>query len=347
MKDRYTITQDILKKVGQIDQFKGEWERYELLYPQELARLKKVTTIESTGSSTRIEGSQMSDQDIEKFLQGLQISKFRERDMQEVKGYKELLETVFANYTDIDFSENVIKGFHKILLKFSDKDQRHLGDYKKHSNRVAAYDSKGKVVGVIFETTPPYLTSKEMQELVEKTTVWFNGEDKHGLLIIAEFVVDFLSIHPFQDGNGRLSRILTNFLLLKHGYEFVQYTSLEKIIEDNKKLYYLALRRSQKNRGKKNEDIGEWINFFLDVLILLIKKNQRKMKNKVGRLTSDEKQEMILDYLKKNKKITNPEARKLLYMSERGVRHLLNRMIKLEQIKAGGASKQGRFYVLR
>lgn len=305
--------------------------------------MKKLTTLESTGASTRIEGSQMLDEEIEQFLQGLNIQKFRERDTEEVKGYKELLEIVFDNFKDIDFSESIIKGFHKILLKYSKKDQRHLGDYKKHSNRVATQDSKGKIIGVIFETTPPYLTPKQMQELVDKTNVWFNGKDKHALLIIAEFIVDFLSIHPFQDGNGRLSRILTNFLLLKQGYEFTQYTSLEKIIEDNKKLYYLALRRSQKNRGKKIEDISEWMNFFLDILVLLISKTKHRMKNKVGRLTLEEKQKMVLDYLKKNKKITNKEARELLYMSERGIRKILNKMAENKMIIAYG-EKKGRYY---
>ncbi|MBI4359644.1 MAG: Fic family protein [Candidatus Jacksonbacteria bacterium] len=345
-KDRYKLTQDILKKVAEIDEFKGEWQRITLLYPHDLEKLKKITTIESAGSSTRIEGSQMSDEDIEQFLQGLKIQRFKDRDKQEVQGYKELLDIVFDNFKDIVFSESAIKHFHKILLKYSEKDQRHLGEYKKHPNRVAAYDSKGNIAGIIFETTPPYLTSKETQEAVERTVVWFNGLDKHVLLIIAEFIVDFLSIHPFQDGNGRLSRILTNFLLLQQGYEFVQYASLEKVIENNKKLYYLALRISQKNRGKKEEDISEWINFFLDTLVFLTRRIKKRVQAKAEKLTVAQKQQIIIDYVTESKKITAKEVMKLLTITDRGARKFLQRMVEQGIVASAGGADQERYYTL-
>lgn len=231
-KDRYNLTQDILKKVAEIDEFKGAWTKLKLLHSHILPQLERVALLQSTASSTRIEGSEMSDKDVEDFLQGLNIQKFSERDTQEVQGYKELLETVYGNYETTPFTESAIKGFHKILLQHSEKDQRHLGEYKKYPNTVAAFNEKGEQIGIIFKTTESYFTSKEMQELVDRAGVWFRGEDKHVLCIIAEFIVDFLSIHPFQDGNGRLSRILTNYLLLKHGYEFARFSSLERVIEN-------------------------------------------------------------------------------------------------------------------
>lgn len=345
-KDRYKITQDILKKVAEIDEFKGAWQRIKLLYPHELTKLRKITVIESTGSSTRIEGSQMSDEDIEAFLQGLNVQKFRDRDKQEVLGYKELVDIIFENYQDIQFSESIVKSFHKTLLKHSQKDERHLGDYKKHPNTVAAFDPNGKQIGIIFKTTEPFLTPKEMQELVERTNVWFRGEDKHKLLIIAEFILDFLSIHPFEDGNGRLSRILTNFLLLKHGYEFIQYASLEKVIEDNKKNYYLALRRGQKDRGKKEEDITEWVHFFLDTIVLLTRKVKRKMQQKGKKMTSKEKQEMIIAYVKESKQITSRETVQLLNMTDRGARKFLKRMAEQGLLVIKGEIDRERYYVL-
>jgi Fic family protein len=348
LKDRYQITQDILKKVAEVDQFKGEWQRIKLLHPHILKQLEKITLIQSTASSTRIEGSQMSDKEVEQFLAGLKIQKFRERDMQEVKGYKELLETVFTNYAVIKFSESTIKSFHKLLLKYSEKDQRHLGDYKKQSNTVAAFDEKGKQVGIIFQTTPPYLTPKEMLELVERTQEWFNGEDKHNLFIIAEFIVDFLSIHPFQDGNGRVSRILTNFLLLRSGYEFIRYSSLEKVIEDNKKLYYLALRRSQKDRNTDKENISEWINFFLDVLMVMVRGLEKKVKDKGIILEINSREAQILDMINcsTTQRITSNEVAKKFNITSRAALDVLKKMMKKEWILQKGERDRDTYYVV-
>lgn len=345
MTTRYTITQDILKKVSKIDEFKGEWQRIKLLYPHILKQLEKITLIESTASSTRIEGSQMSDKDVEAFLQGLRIQKFRERDMQEVKGYNELLETVFANFETIKFGESAIKGFHKILLKYSDKDKEHLGEYKKQPNTVAAFDAKGNQIGIIFQTTPPYLTGKEMQETVERTVMWFNGEDKHNLFIIAEFVLDFLSIHPFQDGNGRLSRILSNFLLLQHGYEFIKYSSLEKVIEDNKKLYYLALRRSQKDRNTVKEDVSEWINFFLDVLMVIISKLEKKIKDKGVITELNNQEEKVLKYIAEHQRIVSKDVMNICGVKERAARDILQKLIEKKWVTKKGARKRDTYYI--
>lgn len=153
-------------------------------------------------------------------------------------------------------SENHIKQLHSVLLKFSSKDKAHRGGYKKLSNNVVAFDASGKEIGVVFETASPFETPLAMEKLVS----WLNRtiEDKtiHPLLVIAVFVVSFQAIHPFQDGNGRLSRILTTLLLLRFGYEYVPYISLESILEDNKDSYYKALRQTQKTLREEEKTNG-------------------------------------------------------------------------------------------
>jgi|GEM_PF-202014 len=257
---------DFQQMLRQLDEFKGFWKGHLNISPQILNRLKKFALITSTGASTRIEGADLSDEEVKKLLAGLTVKKLRDRSRQEVAGYAELTKLIFDHYKDIRWNENEIKHFHKILLRYSEKDRHHLGEYKKGSNAVVARDATGFET-VIFSPTPPYLAPIEMKELVEFTKENLKTKDMHPLLIIGHFVGEFLAIHPFQDGNGRLSRALTNLLLLQEGYPYVQYVSLEKIIEDQKENYYVALRKSQQYRGTSRQAIGPWIAFFLEALI--------------------------------------------------------------------------------
>ena len=152
---------------------------------------------------------------------GVKTFSFRTRDEQEVGGYAETMETVFSSFREIPLTENFIRQLHGMLLKFSTKDERHRGDYKKFPNHVEAFDAEGKSQGVIFQTASPFQTPALMKELVEWTNKELNEKELHPLLIIGIFVLVFLQIHPFQDGNGRLSRILTTLLLLREGFAYV------------------------------------------------------------------------------------------------------------------------------
>ena len=261
------VPAEIISALAKIDELKGRWITGAELSPQVLGRLKRSVLITSTGASTRIEGAKLSDEDVEKLINGLNIQKFADRDKQEVQGYYELLENIFNAWKTLKFNENSIKHFHKELLKYSEKDQGHLGNYKFGENKVVAYDAEGREIGVIFNPTAPHLVPKEMSELVEATKAFLEGKRYHPLLVIANFVVEFLKIHPFQDGNGRISRVLTNLLMLKSGYLYMPYVSHEKYIEDNKSAYYLALRNSQKTFGKKDENIVPWFEFFFSMLL--------------------------------------------------------------------------------
>jgi Fic family protein len=239
-----TVTQDILALITRIDEFKGAWKALGTLAPERLISLRRVATIESIGSSTRIEGSKLSNKEIESLLDRLEVKQFSTRDEQEVASYAEVMELIFSAWSHISFTENHIKQIHRDLLIHSTKDEYHRGSYKTQENHVGAFNEEGQQIAIVFETASSFNTPRLMTELVD----WYNHTRKekllHPLLAIAIFTVVFLEIHPFQDGNGRISRVLTTLLLLQAGYSYVPYSSLESIIEESKQGYYLALRHS-------------------------------------------------------------------------------------------------------
>ena len=261
-----SITPDLLRLITEIDEFKGSWRALNAQSPERLKVLRHVATIESIGSSTRIEGSKLSDAEIEGLLGRVGQQSFQTRDEQEVAGYAEVMETVFENFADIPISENYIKQLHGQLLRHSDKDDRHRGEYKRHSNNVEAFGETGKSLGVIFETATPFDTPGKMQDLVHWIREALDDKSLHPLIVIGIFKVVFLAIHPFQDGNGRLSRVLVSLLLLKAGYGYIPYASLESIIEKNKEAYYLALQRTQKTLNGSETDWQPWLGFFITAL---------------------------------------------------------------------------------
>ena len=272
----FKITQEVINKISFIDGFKGKWEAGENKNSRYLNELKRMATIESIGSSTRIEGATLSDKEVAQLIQQVKITEFKTRDEEEVFGYYDVLDIIFENYETLDLTENNIKQLHGLLLKYSSKDQRHRGEYKQLTNQVVA-NYPGGLQRTIFKTTLPHLTEKEMSEMIQWVNEKSEKKDIHPLIIIGLFIYEFLSIHPFQDGNGRLSRLLTTLLLLRHNYPFIQYLSLEHIIEERKKDYYSALMNGQQNRNTNDEIIHEWILFFLNCLELLIRKLEIKI----------------------------------------------------------------------
>lgn len=333
----------IWNKITQIDELKGQWTGGIHLSPQTLGRLKQSVLVTSTGASTRIEGSHLSDDDVEKLMRGISIQKFTDRDKQEVQGYYELLENVFQSAQRIRFSESTIKHFHQELLRYVEKDKLHRGSYKKTENKVQVVDASGKPGRVIFDTMPAYLTPKEMQELVEWTAKSFNEKKFHPLLVIANFVVEFLMIHPFQDGNGRLSRVLTNLLLLQQGYAYTPYVSHEKLIEDNKPDYYLALRNAQKTFKTNKEDTTPWLIFFFEMLLEQAKRAVALLsKESVEKLFSS-KQLLVLEYFQNANEVTPLELSKKLKIPRPTVSQILSRLITFKKIERIGLGRSTRY----
>ena len=334
---------EILNKIARIDELKGQWIAGAKLSPQVLGRLKRSVLVTSTGASTRIEGARLSDNDVEKLMSGISLQKFSNRDKQEVKGYFDLLRNVFDAWEHIRFSESAIKHFHKEILKYAEKDERHRGEYKKKENKVMMVDSSGKPIGTLFETTPAYLTPKEMLELAEWTQNALKDKKYHPLLIVGNFIVEFLNIHPFEDGNGRLSRILTNLLLLKEGYLYMPYVSHEKLVEDIKPEYYMALRKSQKTFKSKNETILPWLNFFLSVFF-----QQSKMAvdllsaENIEKLLSP-KQLAVLQYILSVDEATPMDIAKRTKVARPTVNQALNRLLSFQKIERFGSGRSTRY----
>ena len=281
------ITPEMLNIITEVDEFKGSWNASEQ-QPDKYKHLKKIATIESIGSSNRIEGNTLTDKQVETVLANLKRQSFATRDEQEVAGYADLMENIFDNYEVIPFNENYIKQRHKILLSYSDKDVRHRGEYKTLPNSVAAFDADGKEIGIIFETATPFETPQLMRELVQETREQLEDKFIHPLIMIGLFVVHFLAIHPFQDGNGRMSRALTTLLLLKNGYLYVPYSSMESIIEENKASYYKALRNSQKTFKTDDVNYDYWLNFFLRTVQKQVVRLKQKMNQATTTLTLTE-----------------------------------------------------------
>ncbi len=338
--DTIHITPEILMLLSELDEFKGAWRALGTLAPERLKALRHVTTIESIGSSTRIEGSKLSDREVERFLARLETQKFDSRDEQEVAGCAETVETILQGFADIPLTENHLKQLHRDLLRYSQKDERHRGEYKKLPNNVVAFDAEGKMVGVVFETASPFDTPRRMSELVG----WFNDERQtgrlHPLLIVAVFTVTFLEIHPFQDGNGRLSRILTTLLLLQAGYTYVPYSSLESVIEHSKEGYYLALRQTQQTIRGDAPSWQPWLMFFMRAL----QQQKRRLATKVERgkgalAVLPELAVRILDYVRDHGRVTTRDMVREAGASPNTLRTMFGSLVKKGLLVRHGGSR--------
>lgn len=276
----------LINELSQIDKFEGSWTAIEKKEGQSLKQLKSIATVRSVGASTRIEGSKMTDDEVEALIKNLEVSKLEERDAQEVAGYYESLDTISESFKDIDVNENNLKMLHNILMKYNEKDAWHRGNYKQHSNVVEATNPDGAKY-VVFKTTDPgFATEDAMRQLIH----WYNSDTTtHPVIRVAIFVYDFLSIHPFQDGNGRLSRLLATLLLLRQSYSWIQYVSFEHEIESRKAEYYAVLMQCQRQRPR--EDVYSWATFFLNCLYNIQNQliNKLQAKNSLSKISPREK----------------------------------------------------------
>lgn len=345
--DTIHITPDILSLIARIDEFKGAWRALGALAPDRLSALRRVATIESIGSSTRIEGSKLSDREVERLLSNLQIKNFTSRDEQEVAGYAEVMELVFSSWKDITFTENHIKQLHQNLLVYSEKDAWHRGNYKTTSNSVAAFDENGTQLGIVFQTASPFDTPRLMTELVTWVQEERDAKHLHPLLIIAVWVIVFLEIHPFQDGNGRLSRVLTTLLLLQAGYAYVPYSSLESVIEQNKEAYYLALRQTQGMIRTDAPNWQPWLVFFLRSLAEQVRRLEKKVeREKLVLATLPKLSLQIVEFAREHGRVTIGEAIKLTGVSRNTLKQHFRTLAERGHLNQHGSGR-GVWYELR
>jgi Fic family protein len=317
--------------ISQIDRFDASWATIEKKEGQTLKQLKSIATVRSVGASTRIEGSKMSDEEVNILLQELDITKLEDRDSQEVVGYFNAFDIISESFTDITISENSIKNLHNILLKYSKKDEWHKGKYKQHSNAVEANFPDG-TKQIVFQTTEAgYPTEDAMQNLIN----WYkNDHVTHPLVKCSLFTYEFLSIHPFQDGNGRLSRLISSLLLLKNGYNWIQYVSFEHEIENRKPEYYRVLRSCQSQRP--NENVSDWCNFFFDALnniqkLLMLKLNQSGVEIQLS-----PREKSILAFIGNNAGCKSGEIAKKLGIPSPTIKRILPELIGKNLIEKYG-----------
>lgn len=330
----------LISLISDIDRFDASWAAIERREGQSLKELKSIATVRSVGASTRIEGSKLSDEEVDILIKNMDISKLEERDEQEVAGYFDVLDLIDESYEDIPVSENGLKNLHNQLLKYSEKDQWHKGNYKQHTNAVEASLPDGSTQ-IIFQTTSPrFPTEDAMRELID----WYSTDiETHVLVKAAFFCYEFVSIHPFQDGNGRLSRLLSTLLLRKYGYQWIRYVSFEHEIESQKTEYYRVLRSCQSQRP--GEDVSEWVIFFMSCLrniqdALLKKLDLRGIKQSLSL-----KEKNLLYIIENNYGIQTSDMAKKAGTSSATVKRMLDRLINMKLIERQGLGA-GVYYTL-
>jgi len=328
---KITIDWELIRLISQIDRFDASWASIEKKEGQSLKQLKSIATVRSVGASTRIEGSKMSDEEVEVLLREIDITKLVDRDSQEVVGYFETLDLISESYDDIPITESSLKNLHNILLKHSKKDEWHKGDYKQHSNAVEAKLTDG-TRQIIFQTTEAgFPTQDAMRLLID----WYlKDNETHPLVKCALFAYEFVSIHPFQDGNGRLSRLLASLLLLKHGYKWIQYVSFEHEIESRKTEYYRVLRNCQAQRP--NEEVTEWIRFFFNALGNIQKQLMIKLESKGVETRLSPKEKSILTFIANHAGCKSGEIAKKLGIPSPTIKRILPELINQNLIEKFG-----------
>ena len=339
------ISPKILKLIAEIDQFKGSWIALGQLAPERMTSLKRIATIESIASSTRIEGVKLSNSEVETLLSNVEKTSFKNRDEEEVAGYSEVMTLIFGSFQDLPLSENIVKQLHQLLLKHSSKDIRHRGEYKELNNHVEAFDQNGKSLGIVFQTASPIETPLQMETLLSWLNESLKNSEMHPLIIVSKFVIEFLAIHPFQDGNGRLSRALTTLLLLRLHYDYVPFSSMERIIEENKDQYYKTLRAGQTDDPNSSKGLEVWITFFLECLNTQKNVLQRKLEKEKALMSLPKLSEKIILCLKDHGKLSLAEIVNITCANRNTIKSHLFKLVDAKQIKKDGKGKGTVYYV--
>ncbi|MEO6079173.1 MAG: Fic family protein [Steroidobacteraceae bacterium] len=341
------VNAPVLRLIAALDEFKGAWRAIGRIAPDRLTALRRVATIESAASSTRIEGSKLSNREVARLLSNINIKSFASRDEQEVAGYAAVMETVFDHWQDLTLTENHIRQLHRDLLQHSTKDERHRGAYKTLRNDVVALDETGKEIGVVFETASPFDTPRMMTDLVSWADGALRDGKLHPLIIIAIFIVSLLAIHPFQDGNGRLSRVLTTLLLLRGGYAHVPYSSLESVVEQTKERYYLALRQTQGTMRTDEPNWHPWLEYFLGALSEQKTRLERKLESE--RLLLGELPELsvhIMELARERGRVAVTDVVKATNASRNTIKYHFAALVEGNLLVLRGAGR-GAYYTLQ
>ncbi|MBI5298881.1 MAG: Fic family protein [Deltaproteobacteria bacterium] len=339
------LAPETLNYLQHISRFQEQWRTVLDTSKDFYVSLKKTTLITSAGASTRIEGASLSDDDIIKRLVGLKIKKIRDRDEAEVAGYIDCKKYIFDHYGDLEISEHNIRSLHQMMMVYLPESlfpPNQKGTYKNIPNSVVRIDHDTGKSEVIFETMPPgSQTETAMRELTDDYRHFIQNPNYSDLEVIAAFIAVFLAIHPFRDGNGRISRLLTDLCLLRQDYLFCMYSSHEKIIEDNKEQYYIALRQTQISL-KTKPDLNPWFIYFLKTLDQQTTYLQKKLPaSKPATLTSLE--EKVLDLIHKHRIVTIGFLERESKMKRVTLKSILARLKQRDLIEMEGERKTSRY----
>ncbi len=340
------LTEALYSKIAEIDAVTKIFNLTRTLLPQTIERLTQSVIVTSTGASNRIEGNRLTDSEVEGLYKSMRIKSFKTRDEQEVGGYLEALQTIFENYDEIPLTESTILQLHKTTLSYSEKDERHRGRYKFGPNRVETKDQSGNVVGVLFDPTPPHLTQKEMRELMD-WYAWATAEKfKHPLILIANFIFEYLAIHPFQDGNGRTSRLITNLMLLRQGYSFASLVSHEKLVEQSKAEYYLALNQTQKHWKSGKEDLSAWLLFIFEIFFEQAQEAQLLLESDQFEYLLSEKQLQLWQWARQQETFTRKKAIEALGFAPRTIEEIVKKLLDMKKLERLGQGRATRYRVI-
>ena len=340
------VTERLYAMIAEIDAVKNTIRLTGKLLPQTIDRLTHSVIVTSTGASNRIEGNRLSDEEVEALYRNMRIRPLRTRDEQEVAGYLEMLERILQHFDQLPVTESAILQLHQDMLAHSDKDEGHKGRYKIGPNRVEAKDQSGQVVGVIFEPTPPHLTQKEMRELIDWYR-WAEAENfKHPLIRVANFVFEHLAIHPFQDGNGRTSRLLTNLMLLRHGYNFATLVSHERLVEASKAEYYLALNKTQQSWKTEQEDVSPWLLYIFGVFTEQARRTLAILETDQFEYLLSKKQLALWNWAKERGEFARKDAVEALGFPPRTVEACIKKLVEMKKLRRLGQGRGTRYRVL-
>ena len=329
------IDMSLINMLSKIDRFDALWPSIEKREATNLKKLKHTALVNSCGASNRMEGSKITDDEVAALIENINESTLSEKDQQKLAGYFETLDAIVKGHESIKITESQIKNLHKLLLNHVEKDAWHSGQYKYISNSITKDLPNGARQIITKRSDPGLQTEEAMLSLIN----WYNKDQETLPLIkVAVFVYEFLSIHPFQVGNGSLSRLLTALLLLKYGYTWISYESLEWEIESRKSNYDSILNGAQQN--KQNRNVTEFLMFFLDCLDTL----QRKLTYKTEQAESPKKmlsqreQKMLL-FIQHHPGYRSGEIASKLEMALPTVKKSLSEMVFKEIISKEGNGK--------
>lgn len=338
--------------ISKIERFQGAFEATKFQRPALVAKLKKSSIITSSGASTRIEGAMLADEQVKELVdKGCKITNISSRSEREVAGYVKALTYIYDNFDKLDISEKTIRELHQLLTDELTEDQlpsKQRGAYKDVTNDVIEKNMEtGKIIKVWFKTTPPGpATQSEMSNLITEYEDLKLGDKCHSLILIAGFIVHFLAIHPFRDGNGRLSRLLTTLLLLRHEYKWAQYTSHEKVIEDNKENYYVCLRSAQSTFKNSQPNYEKWINFFLKTISIQADFLNRKVLKESPISVMNDNEEIVYTIIKSVGECKASYILKNTNMTKPGLKSLLKRLVDKGFIKKQGQGRATTYSIL-